>query len=158
MPWREHGRSEKENHKRAFEVYYAQGATRSFAKVAGELGVSVASLKSWSRLFGWRERIAEREAEVNRQIADKALASGVIDGERNLKIVRAALMKLAKGIVDGTIKPRIDDLPRLIQLEQDLVFGPSTEPGGHAAPERARVVVYIPDNGRGNYTAEVTEP
>jgi len=155
MPRREQQLSEKEHHRRAFELYYAQGASRSFARVAGELGISVASLKSWSRRYGWRERLAERDAAVNRQIADRAMANEVADGERNLRIVRAALVKLAKGIVEGTIKPRIDDLPRLIQLEQDLVNGPPPVPGP-ANSGRSHVVIYIPDNGRGDYPEKAT--
>jgi predicted transcriptional regulator len=150
--------TEQEHHKRAFERYFAQGLKRSYQRVAEELGVSLSSVKFWSHKYRWQERLWEREAEVSRQVADRAMASEVADAERNLRIVRAALMKLAKGIVDGTIKPRIDDLPRLVQLEQELIHGPGYREGQDSSEQPGRVVVILPDNGRDRVSGSMRTP
>lgn len=117
--------TEHDRHKRAFETYYAQGGSRSHDRVAKELSVSLATVKAWSRSFGWQRRVDERDAQVAREVADRSLQSGVDETERNLKIVRVALMKLAKGIADGKVKMQLGDLDRLIRLETFLRDGSS---------------------------------
>jgi len=42
------------------------------------------------------------------------------DSERNLKIVRAALVKLARGIAEGRVRMQMGDLERLVRLEEHL--------------------------------------
>jgi len=113
-------KAEQEHHKRAFEVYYAQGAKRSYAKVASELGISVSTTKSWSLSFSWSRRIAERDAAAARQMADRSLQSTTEELSRNKKIVTMALMKVAKAVADGKVRIQMADLDRLIRLEQLL--------------------------------------
>jgi len=115
--------TEHDRHKRAFEIYYSQGGSRSHDRVARELSVSLATVKAWSRSFGWQRRVEERDAQVAREVADRSLQSGVNETERNLKIVRVALLKLAKGIADGKVKIQMGDLDRLIRLETFLRDG-----------------------------------
>jgi len=115
--------TEHDRHKRAFEIYYSQSGSRSHDRVARELSVSLATVKGWSRSFSWQRRIDERDAQVAREVADRSLQSGVEETERNLKIVRVALMKLAKGIADGKVKMQLGDLDRLIRLETFLRDG-----------------------------------
>lgn len=126
--------TEADRHKRAFEVYYSQGGNRSHDRVAKELKVSLATVKAWSRSFGWQRRVDERDAQVAREVADRSLSSGIEETERNLKIVRVALMKLAKGIADGKVKMQMGDLDRLIRLETFL------REGSAAAPQTAEEV------------------
>jgi hypothetical protein len=117
------------------------------------MDVDVSSLKLWARSFGWRKRIWEKDAEVARQIADKSLSANVAEADRNLKVVRAAIMRLARGIVEGHVKMQMSDLERLVRLENELVRGPNSPTGEHDDALRARVVIYIPDNGRDGYPA-----
>jgi len=112
--------TEQEHQKRAFEVYYAQGGKRSHEKVARESGVSIASVKAWSRSFGWAKRVAERDAAVARQVADQTLKADVDELSRNKKIVQMAMVKLAKAIANGQIKMQLGDLDRLIRLQSYL--------------------------------------
>lgn len=115
--------TEQERHKQAFEHYVAQGPGRSHQRTAEALGVSLAAVKAWSRAFGWKQRLAERDAETTRKMADQAQTTGVVEGHRNLKIVHLGLLTLAKGIKEGRIKGQMSDVDRLIRLEEDLLGG-----------------------------------
>jgi len=115
--------AEQEHQKRAFEQYYAQGGKRSHEKVASELGVSAATVKLWSRSFGWAKRVAERDATVARQVADQTLRSGVDELGRNKKIVQMALIKVAKAINSDKVRVQVGDLDRLIRLQTFLEGG-----------------------------------
>jgi hypothetical protein len=84
------------------------------------MGVSLSSVKAWAQKGRWRARLREREADAARQLADRSLKAGVTETERNLKIVRAALLTLAKGIHEGRIKGQMADVDRLIRLEEHL--------------------------------------
>lgn len=132
--------TEHDRHKRAFEIYYSQGGGRSHDRVAKELKVSLATVKAWSRSFSWQRRVDERDAQAAREAADRSMQSGVEETERNLKIVRVALMKLAKGIADGKVKMQMGDLDRLIRLETFLREG-------HGDPDALRtaeeVLTYV---------------
>lgn len=111
---------EHPHQKRAFEYYCSLGAHRNYEKVAEEFGVAVSTVKTWGRSFGWRQRIQEREIEIAREVASRTIADEVNHRERNLKIVNVAMVKLAKGIVDGTVKMNMGDLDKLIRLESFL--------------------------------------
>ena len=114
---------EQEHHKKAFEFYYSLGETRSYGKVAGKFGVSVQSIKLWGRQFNWRKRVNERDAEVVRIMATKAINKEVSSRTRNLQIVQMALVRLAKAIAEDKIKMTLADLDRLIRLESFLTEG-----------------------------------
>lgn len=112
---------EQDHHKKAFEVYASCGPKRSYDQVARELGVSVSSIKHWSRSFDWRSRLKEREASDARRRADRILLSSAKVRERNLKMVEIALLRTAQDIAQGRVKPQMGDLDRLIRLEEQLL-------------------------------------
>lgn len=112
--------TEQDHQKRAFELYYTQGSKRSHEKVARELGVSVASIKARSRSFSWSKRVSEKDAEQTRKLTDRVLSDQSEINNRNLKIVRAALLQTAKDISQGKVKPQMGDLERLMRFEEYL--------------------------------------
>jgi transposase len=111
---------EDERHERAFAVYLSLGEKRSYKQVAAQVGVSLSTVKQWSKRYRWKERIAERDAEAARQVADNTLSNTVEEFTRNKKIVQMAMVKLAKAIADGRIKMQLGDLDRLIKLQSFL--------------------------------------
>jgi transposase-like protein len=123
----DHLQNEQEHHRLAFEQYYALGPKRSYQQVAQKLGVSASTVKLWSRTFGWRQRIGERDGDVARQVADRSAQAVLDDRERDLKIVRMAKMKLTKDIAEGKVKGKIPDLEMLIRLE-DYLSGSQKDP------------------------------
>jgi hypothetical protein len=120
MPKREQNPKELDRHRKAFEAYYGQGEKRSFPRMARELGVSVASLKVWSKAFGWQQRLRERDAAVARQAADQVIGSAVVNATRNRKMVELALMKVIKAINSDKVKIQVGDLDRLLRLQAFL--------------------------------------
>lgn len=111
---------EQKHHRQAFEMYVSLGAKRSYRRVAQQLGVSVSSVKAWARQGQWQQRLQEREAQIARETADRTMEAGVQENERNLKIVRMALLQLAKDISERKIKGQLSDVDRLIRLEEYL--------------------------------------
>ena len=118
---------EQEHHKKAFEYYYTLGESRSLPKVAARLGVSLASVKLWSRSFDWHQRLNDRDAEVARAMASRALSDEVENRARNKQLVKMALLQLAKAIAEGKIKMTLADLDKLIRLEAFLNEKPKRE-------------------------------
>lgn len=109
----------------AFEHYLSLGAQRSYRSVAEQFNVSASTVKSWARAGRWRERIQEREMSTAREMADRALSDGIIDREQQRKVIRLALAKLAKAILDGRVRFQGADLDRLIRLSVFLEGGVS---------------------------------
>jgi hypothetical protein len=142
MPKRDPLLVEQDHHQKAFAIYAAMGPKRSCQKVAAQMGVSVAAVRRWSQSFGWAKRVGEHDAEIARRIADRIISEASAQTERNLKIVRAAMMRLAKAIADGNIKMQLGDIDRLIRLEEHLLGTPG------AQPQSETVHIYLPDNGR----------
>ena len=117
---------EQDHHEQAFELYYGMGVKRSFQKVANRLGVSLSAVKLWARSFSWRDRLAEREVHVAREMAARALNDEVSRRERSLQIVQLALVQLAKAIAEGRVKMTLSDLDKLIRLEAFLSDEPES--------------------------------
>ena len=116
MAKRESLQTEREHQQKAFEIYYALGAKRTYKEVARQMEVSPSTIKLWSNSFSWRKRIGERDAEVARRVADRTLETNADLLARDQKIVHMALIKLAKGIANGTVKMQLGDLDRLVRL------------------------------------------
>ncbi|MCP4582097.1 MAG: hypothetical protein GY839_10795 [candidate division Zixibacteria bacterium] len=114
---------EQEHHKKAFEYYYSLGEKRSHQKVATKMKVSLSSVKLWGAQFNWKGRVQQREAEVARIMATKAISNEVNNRTRNLQIVQMALVQLAKAIAEGKVKMTLADLDRLVRLESFLTDG-----------------------------------
>jgi hypothetical protein len=124
---------EQAHQEKAFEYYFALGEKRSYAKLAQKFEVSLSTAKLWGRSFRWKERIRERDAQVARELASRAINDEVSRRERSLQIVQLALVQLAKAIAEGKVKMTMGDVDKLIRLEaflcdlpdsrQEVVFG-----------------------------------
>ena len=107
-------------HEQALLLYQSSGPKRTFKTVAQQLGVSERTVRSWAKQHDWRGQVAEREMAEARRLADQAVTASATQQDRNLKLVRGALMKVAKGIAEGRVRIQMGDLDRLIRLEGDL--------------------------------------
>jgi hypothetical protein len=117
--------------------------------VAAEMDVNVNTAKLWSRSFGWKRRVSERDHEVIQQVRERTVSDAIAEIERNLKMIRAAKNKVMKDILEGKAKSTSGDLAKFIQLERELLreLDPTGSHGRdpHATPG---VIIYVPDNGR----------
>lgn len=130
---------------KAYAFYLSLGDRRTYAQVAQEIGVSVPTVKRWSKAGGWTSRVRESEAQAAREMVDRFQSDLMVQTERNLKMARAAMMVIAKGIADGKIKVQLSDFPRLAQFEADQLARLKPDQDNC----RGRVILYLPDNGRG---------
>lgn len=118
---------------RAFEIY-ATGPKLTLQEVARETGVSVRTIKTWAKKYAWKQRFQAREKSVASRLAGQALTQ-VEETERNLKIVRLAIGRIAKAIGDGQVKMNMADLESLIRMEEHLLgkSDASGESGGRSS-------------------------
>jgi hypothetical protein len=143
-------RTEQEHHRLAFERYYEMGAGRSYEAVAQAIAVSAATVKLWGRSFSWLARVRERDNKAAAQIAEQTAADHIHATNRNLKIVRAGIIHIARDVAEGNLK-QIRELRNLVHLEEHLMGVTQVgQPGQSAAPG---VVLILPDNGMDNYPA-----
>lgn len=112
--------NEQAHHIRAFEYYHSLGDARTYAAVAAAFSVTEGTVKLWGKSFSWQKRLQQRELEVAREMASRTLSDEVNHREQHLKIVRMAMVKLAKAIADGEVKMSIGDLDKMIRLEAFL--------------------------------------
>jgi len=137
------GPARADRERRAFEIYFNL-PRRSYKTVAAQLGVSLATIKAWAKTHRWKTRLAEREAQAARQLADQSARRGQAENERNLKIVRAALIYLARDITSGNLK-QLSELDKLIRLEEHLMG--FAAPGEASGARTSNPVVILPDDG-----------
>ena len=112
---------ESQRPQKAYALFLSLGDGRTYQQVADRMGVALATVKRWAKTGRWQSKVREREAQAAREVADRFQSGRIAETERNLKIVRAALLRLAKDIAEGRVKSTLSDLPRLVQLEQDLL-------------------------------------
>ena len=134
--------------KHAFEFYYGLGWKRRYAPVAQELGVSVSTIKNWSRAFDWRQRVDDRDAEATRRLADRVGQQIEETQDRLLKYIAIAMNKVVKDIIESKAKTSPKDLTKLIDTRDRLLNRSQGEADSDGRPAPGRVVIYIPDNGR----------
>ena len=134
--------------KHAFEFYYGLGWKRRYAPVAQELGVSVSTIKNWSRAFDWRQRVDDRDAEATRRLADRVGQQIEETQDRLLKYIAIAMNKVVKDIIESKAKTSPKDLVKLIDTRDRLLNRSRGEADSNGRPAPGRVVIYIPDNGR----------
>lgn len=111
---------EQEHQEKAFEFYYGLGEGRSYGLVAREFGVSLATVKTWGKVFGWAQRCRERDGQVARAMAERSLEENMEGLARNRRIVKLGLLQVAKAVAEGKIKVTMADLDRLVRLEEYL--------------------------------------
>ena len=146
-------KTEQPHHVQAFERYFALGDSRSYELVARELNASLTTVKLWGRSFRWTERVQKRDLEMVQQIAERTASNQLSSTDRNLKIVLAALVRVAKEIAGGNLK-QIAELKTLIHLEEHLMgvtheTSPTPRTGERARAGSYDAVIVLPSNGRG---------
>lgn len=124
------------------------GGRRKYQMLADKLGVSYSTVKHWSRSFGWKQRIAEREAEAASQARDKSMSDAVSERVRDRMYLRAAINRIWKLILEGNPK-LVRELEKCYKILDLLDGEPDPAKPGGANPYPSNIHIYIPTNGRG---------
>ena len=113
---------ETQEHRHAFEMYFAMGDSRSLAAVATETGKSITTISSWSRSFGWTERVEKRNSEVAEQINKKAVKQAATRKIEYLNTIHKGMKQFEDGLKDGTIKVKsVGDAEKLVNMYMKLI-------------------------------------
>lgn len=112
-----------ENHD-AFKSYFKDGIDRSYAKTALKFKKSVSTIEKWGSQFNWQERVSELDTESKKRTAEKAIAEQELDyKQRNLRIIKRAILENAKAIQGDKIKYSVKTLELLVNLEERVRTG-----------------------------------
>jgi hypothetical protein len=116
----------------SFEFYYGLGPRRSYAAVAEHYGVAKQTVTRFALKQGWQRLVEERDQQVRRDAARKALESLEELNERHLKMLRAVQGKALEALKALPLSTAMDAV-RAIEMsirQERLIRGEPTE---HAA-------------------------
>lgn len=107
-----------------FEMYYAMGKNRSIKELAQkeEVEVSERTIYNYSNKFNWKERVRQRDIEINKEISEMA-KDEIIDAKAEYRrMIRDIVRKAKEDILAEDLKVEdISDLERLIKLDLTLM-------------------------------------
>lgn len=109
-------------HFEAFEYYYGLGEGRKLSHVAKKFGVSTTAVEKWSTEFQWVQRVAARDFEAGRRLAEanKTTAEDMRLQYHNL--IKATLSTFVDQMKAGKVKvTKIKDVTDLIRLDLELM-------------------------------------
>lgn len=90
--------------------------------MATETGKSMTTISSWSRSFGWAERVEKRNSEVAEQINKKAVRQAATRKIDYLNTIHKGMEQFQQGLEDGTIKVKsVGDAEKLINMYMKLI-------------------------------------
>lgn len=120
-------------HKEAFEYYYLLGDKRSLVQVKQKFSVSEVSVNKWNKLFGWQERVKERDEQNALALVKKNDNQLIRDKVKDLKLVEEAKVVWAqwlKGSIEcpnchqsiaiTKLEPKFRDIDALLRLSEFL--------------------------------------
>lgn len=115
---------ENEKQKKAFDIYYSLGSSRTLKEVATKTLVDVKDIEAWSKIFRWNARVKERDKaktdkqdEVEKILDDSDVDAGKISLEGLKKIITASALLYLKKLQKGEIKiSSVKDITTLAEI------------------------------------------
>lgn len=153
-------KSESEKAYGYFIAYRDMGIERTLEKVANQYSKSVGLMNKFSQKNRWTERVAEWEAELDRQAAKehiKDIAKMRAKQRKMASTMQLKGLKLLDAIEAGEAKlSEVVSLLKLGMEQERITMGDVGEVVEERAGETvaSAVQIYIPDNGRDNNDGE----
>ena len=119
-----------EKQRLAFELYYAQGLERSYAKLAKEIKVSKTTIVNWAVEHKWQDLIKERDKSDADRLRDEVLRAK----ELALKVISAGCQQVLNDIELGSQKVLVGDFPAWVKAFEVLGLGETVESSQQATP------------------------
>jgi len=110
-------------HKKAFEYYLYLGEERSYRKVAEAFKVSDRAVKKWGTEFKWSERLYKREKELADKFREQNEDEFLKHQKKRLDLINRAIEAFEKDLRNKKYQLSVNDLEKLIKLEQLLLGG-----------------------------------
>lgn len=108
-------RPENDRQKAALDCYYGLGYKRTYAAVAEKFNVSIRTVKYWSRIYAWRERIDQTDIGQIRTLKMSLDADVNNTNERLSKLARVAKAWTLKCLAGGKQSPTVRQLISLMK-------------------------------------------
>lgn len=127
---------EKPNHIKIFNLYYVMGSDRSLKKLWNKLNQnnttmlpkvpSYQTLKRWSKIFSWQERIKQTDIEVS-EILKKKFKKDVVNSKVDYrKLVKEVIDQFKEKLKNKKIKfSKPQDIIEMVKLDL-LMMGEPT--------------------------------
>lgn len=121
--------------KKAFEIYYTMGPSRSLAKVGRKLGITKDQVERWSSAFKWVAKVTDMDQKVSEEAIDdydaklkKAHKENFEIIDKVKQIVRKKVEKILKRIDEkgASVDVSLNDFEKIAKLEL-LMLGDPTE-------------------------------
>lgn len=123
-------------HQEVFEIYYAMGDARSLRNLSDIVGTAYKTLETWSSVFKWQDRVAQRDTELIKRIQE--------DFKDEVLKYRCFYIEVVKEMisdcfeVDEKTKKRkinikatsVADIERLVKLHMSLMGDTGSPLGG----------------------------
>lgn len=106
--------------RQAFVFYYELGPKRSYKKVADNQGVSVSTIKNWSRAFSWRLGVEALDSHETARLLRLSSLQAQEQPELLLKVVDAAEGYSLNCLADMKAGSTVRDLVKVIEARLDL--------------------------------------
>lgn len=145
----------------AFACYRDMGEERSYVKVAEQLRKSAQLIGRWGRAYGWKDRIAAYERQLDRQAQELQQEEITKMRMRQREYARAMQkkgmefinsLKFDPGEGDTLSSARLSEIVSLLKAATELErvsMGDAGEAAGAGGGEALPAVrIYIPDNRR----------
>lgn len=97
-----------ENIEKAFEIYYSQGDSRSYKRVAEECKVSRNTVYNWAKRYRWRELVDERDGKTAEDLREAVRSARVLE----LQAITAGIKQILKDINTQTQTIDIKQAPQ----------------------------------------------
>lgn len=119
---------ESSKHLDAFELYYILGDNRSYAKVAKQLNIGVATVSRWANKYSWQRRVVERDHKIALQLQRETDKEILEDRKKYRKLIKASLQSYMDNLKNDKISVNnVKDFVRLANL--DIKFMESLDKG-----------------------------
>lgn len=102
---------ETTRHGEAFDYYYSLGEDRTYVSVSGRFSVASRTVERWAKALNWKERVIQRDLEVNKRV-EKKTTNAIVNTKadyraeiaKNLDSLKTIRQQAEKLIADATAK------------------------------------------------------
>lgn len=112
----------------AFIYYWGLGDKRSLRKVGEEFGAGINTVKGWSSVFDWKNRLGEMDRRASDRLAEAAVNEAAKIKKAHLKItanLTGRLMQFLKEHEDVSLITSMQDFERLVKTQLLLMDQPT---------------------------------
>lgn len=110
----------------AFDYYFSLGKDRTLDQVAHKFKKALPTIKKWSSLYSWKERVEQRDIDLSKRLMEKTDTTILNTKANYRKQIKRAISKIAPDDSFDIDVESVQDYERLVKLDL-LLMGEDTE-------------------------------